>query len=83
MNGSPTLFTGWLISVEPMRESELVRAALLGDIALVVMTVAWLVAARRQPPSTHVSIWLRRVLRSKARWRCPVQSPCRSVCMAS
>lgn len=44
--GSPTLFS-WGFPYEPVGESEIVRAAVLFDLALIVMTVAWLIVSRR------------------------------------
>lgn len=65
-NGAPTLFTwGWPFL--PVTESEIIRAAFLYDMALVVMTIAWLKAASddskqtAQQPSTpaHSSLSLK------------------------
>ena len=45
MNGAPTLFGGYEYLFEPVREGELVRAALLADLALAIMTIAWIRAS--------------------------------------
>jgi oligosaccharide repeat unit polymerase len=45
MNGAPTLFGGYEYFFEAVREGELVRAALLADLALAIMTVAWIRAS--------------------------------------
>ena len=42
LSGADTLFTRWGSLFEPVTESELVRAALFFDLALIVMTVAWI-----------------------------------------
>jgi hypothetical protein len=44
MNGAPTLFGSYAFFFEPVGEGELVRAALLADLALVIMTAAWIKA---------------------------------------
>lgn len=44
INGAPTLFGGYEYFFEPVKEGELVRAALLADLTLVIMTVAWIKA---------------------------------------
>ena len=41
LSGAETLFTRWGGLFEPVTESEIVRAALLSDLALIVMTIAW------------------------------------------
>ena len=46
MAGAETLFTGWGGVFEPVTESELARAAFLGDTVLVVMTIAWIRASK-------------------------------------
>ena len=46
MFGSTTLLSQYLLFFEPVTESEIVRAAILGDVALVVMTFAWIKASR-------------------------------------
>jgi hypothetical protein len=53
--GSHTLYSPpvWDQHYEPVRESEIVRAALLADGALVCMTLAWVVAAFREHSSRH------------------------------
>lgn len=43
--GATTLFTDWGWPFVPVTEQEIVRAALLFNIALVVMTIAWIKAA--------------------------------------
>lgn len=43
--GSPTLFSQYMLFFEPITEDEIVRAAILGDVALVVMTIAWIRAS--------------------------------------
>lgn len=43
--GAETLFSEYLGFFEPVTHGEIVRAALLGDLALVVMTVAWIKAS--------------------------------------
>jgi hypothetical protein len=45
-NGAPTLFSGWGHLISPVSEDEIIRAALLFDLALFIMTVAWLKASR-------------------------------------
>jgi hypothetical protein len=45
MNGAPTLFSGYELLFEQVKEDELVRAALLADLALVIMTIAWIRAS--------------------------------------
>ena len=44
--GAPTLFS-WGFPFDPVREEEIIRAALLMDLALVIMTIAWVIAARQ------------------------------------
>lgn len=44
--GAPTLFS-WGFPFDPVRQEEIVRAALLMDAALVIMTVAWILASHR------------------------------------
>lgn len=44
-NGAPTLFS-WGFPFEPVRQDEIIRAALLMDAALVIMTIAWILASR-------------------------------------
>ncbi len=44
--GAPTLFSEYLVFFEPIRDSEIVRAAFIGDLALLVMTIAWIKASR-------------------------------------
>ncbi len=44
--GAPTLFSQYMLFFEPVTAEEIVRAALLGDVALVVMTIAWIKASR-------------------------------------
>ncbi len=45
INGAPTLFGGYDYFFEPVREGELVRAAILADLTLVIMTIAWIKAS--------------------------------------
>jgi oligosaccharide repeat unit polymerase len=45
MAGAETLFTGWGGIFEPVTEAELVRAAFLADVTLIIMTVAWIRAS--------------------------------------
>ena len=44
--GAPTLLSQYMLYFEPVTLEEIVRAALLGDVALVVMTIAWLKASK-------------------------------------
>jgi len=46
MAGAESLFTGWGGLFEPVTEGEIVRAAILSDMVLVIMTVAWLRASQ-------------------------------------
>jgi hypothetical protein len=43
--GAPTLFSEYLMFFDPIRENEIVRAGLVGDLALGVMTIAWIKAS--------------------------------------
>jgi hypothetical protein len=43
--GAPTLFSTWGAIYRPITHSEIIRAAILGDIALIVMTGGWIKAA--------------------------------------
>jgi hypothetical protein len=45
LGGAETLFTRWGGVFEPVTEGELVRAAFLADMVLVIMTVAWIRAS--------------------------------------
>lgn len=58
IQGSPTLFTGWGRLLMPVTEREIIRAALMFDVALVVVTFAWIKAAvddsRRYSESTSL-----------------------------
>jgi hypothetical protein len=44
--GAPTLLSQYMLYFEPVTHEEIVRGALMGDIALVVMTIAWMKASR-------------------------------------
>jgi hypothetical protein len=44
--GAATLLSQYMLFFEPVTHKEIMRAALLGDFALVVMTVAWMKASR-------------------------------------
>jgi hypothetical protein len=44
--GAATMLTQYMLFFEPVREEEIVRAAILGDVALIVMTIAWIKASR-------------------------------------
>ncbi len=44
--GAETLFSRWGGVFEPVTEAELIRAALLADLVLLIMTVAWISASR-------------------------------------
>ena len=60
MAGAETLFTGWGGLFEPVSEGELVRAALLADIVLVIVTVAcirasWIDVKRNAGKSQHLA----------------------------
>jgi hypothetical protein len=44
--GAPTLLSQYMLYFEPVTHSEIVKAAFMGEIALVVMTIAWLKASR-------------------------------------
>jgi hypothetical protein len=44
--GAPTLLSQYMLFFEPVTHDEIARAALMGDLALVVMTVGWLKASR-------------------------------------
>jgi hypothetical protein len=57
MNGSPTLFATWVGNYDPIRDDEIVRASLLADMALLVMTCAWLLAARAHHRTQSRTIW--------------------------
>jgi hypothetical protein len=46
MAGAETLFSRWGGLFEPVTEAEIVRATVLADIVLIVMTVAWISASR-------------------------------------
>src|SRR4030095_1479746 len=43
--GAPTLFSEYLMFFDPIRENEIVRAGLVGDLALGVLTIAWIKAS--------------------------------------
>src|SRR5215813_11036409 len=43
--GAPTLFTEWGLYFDPVKPEEIVRAAVLADVALAVMTIAWIRAS--------------------------------------
>ena len=43
--GAPTMFSEYMQLFDPIRPDEVVRAAVLGDLALVVMTIAWIRAS--------------------------------------
>lgn len=43
--GAPTLFGRWLGIFTPVTNAEIVRASLLADLALAVMTIAWITAS--------------------------------------
>jgi hypothetical protein len=45
MAGAETMFTAWGMIFEPVTEAEIVRAAFLADVTLVVMTIAWITAS--------------------------------------
>ena len=44
--GASTLLSQYMLFFEPITENEIVRAAILGDMALIVMTIAWIKASR-------------------------------------
>ena len=44
--GAPTLLSQYMLYFEPVTHTEIVRAALMGDVAIVIMTIAWLRASR-------------------------------------
>lgn len=44
-SGAPTLFSQYAVFFEPVRDSEMTRAAFIGDVALIVMTIAWIRAS--------------------------------------
>lgn len=44
--GAPTLFSDWTIAVTLVSVGEIVRAVRLDDLALIVMTAAWILAER-------------------------------------
>jgi hypothetical protein len=44
--GAPTLLSQYMLYFEPVTHAEIVRAALMGDVAIIVMTVAWVKASR-------------------------------------
>lgn len=46
MAGAETLFTRWGGIFEPVTEGEIVRAAFLADLVLVIMTIAWIRASQ-------------------------------------
>lgn len=46
--GAETLFTRWGGIFEPVTESEIVRAAFLADVVLVIMTIAWIWASHAE-----------------------------------
>jgi hypothetical protein len=52
--GAPTLFTDWGPSYSPLREDEIVRAALWADVALPCCVVVWLIAANRSARAERV-----------------------------
>src|SRR5215813_4766265 len=43
--GAPTLFSRYWLFFESIRVDEILRASIAGDVALVVMTVAWIRAS--------------------------------------
>lgn len=45
MTGAETLFSKWGEVFEPVTEAEMARAAVLGDIVLIIMTAAWIAAS--------------------------------------
>ncbi|HEX5732543.1 MAG TPA: O-antigen polysaccharide polymerase Wzy [Blastocatellia bacterium] len=51
--GSLTMLSQYMLFFEPIREDEIVRAAILGDVALIVMTIAWLKASRDDLKKVH------------------------------
>ena len=70
--GAETLFSGWGLLYEPVTEAEIARAALLADMALMIMTIAWIRAsvvderkAARQscPDETPVTLSLAHIWR--------------------
>ena len=44
--GATTLLSQYMLFFEPVTEGEIVRAAILGDVAIIVMTIAWMKASR-------------------------------------
>jgi hypothetical protein len=44
--GASTLFAVWAVTFDPVTLEEIARAAMMADVALVMMTIAWLQAAR-------------------------------------
>ncbi|HJQ69081.1 MAG TPA: O-antigen polysaccharide polymerase Wzy [Blastocatellia bacterium] len=51
--GSQTMLSQYMWFFEPIREDEIVRAAILGDVALIVMTFAWIKASRDDLKRAH------------------------------
>lgn len=71
MTGAETLFSKWGGLFEPVTEAELVRATVLGDIVLIIMTAAWIAASRldikrnaarsERPATTPATLSLRHI----------------------
>jgi hypothetical protein len=51
--GAETMLSQYMLFFEPLREEEIVRAAFLGDLALAVMTFAWVKASRDDIKRVH------------------------------
>jgi hypothetical protein len=51
LNGAPTLFSSWGHGFAGVTDEEIVRAVLLADVALITMSIAWIMAARREQGS--------------------------------
>jgi len=46
ISGADTLYSNWGWVFEPVAEAEIVRATILGDVVLIIMTAAWITASR-------------------------------------
>lgn len=71
--GAPTLFSTWGAAFEPVTIAELVRAAILADAALIIMTIAWvrasIVDARRNNYRKYNSASYNHTLSIEHIWR--------------
>ena len=57
--GAPTLFSNWSATLKPVTSAEIARAVILSDLALIVMTSAWIIVARRASVPPVSPVWSR------------------------